>query len=105
MVTNTGKYSITAPAMHNVACVLYFLAHSEDSEIKWALDKWKGRTILNVIEWTENSEYKWAIHIDLDNLGYPGEEAILPFSWYNKRKPFLYEGITAWRYYYNGSEE
>lgn len=105
MFKGIESFSLSSKSMHNIPCCMYFLMSASPCEIEWFLDGWRGEDILSLTRWEEDSRYEWALHIDLEKISKPGEEAILPFPWAEENDPCLEEGIFAWRLFANEKTE
>ena len=90
---------ISDTTFQNITCILFFLLTSEPDRIDWFFDTWKGKSLIHITEWKLDEEYEWAVHIDLEELDKPGEEAILPFPWVEDGYPTAESGVLAWKHY------
>jgi hypothetical protein len=101
MMKTISSDNILSGKMRNIPCVLHYLATADETDIDWFIDGWRGEDVVSVIKWTESERYEWALHVTLNTIGKPGEEAMLPFPWAEDHDPEALEAIYAWRLFAN----
>jgi hypothetical protein len=85
---------------HITSCI-FFLLTVEPHKIDWFFNFWKGKEVVKIVEYTESKAFDWAVHLDLEAVGKPGEEAMLPFPWAEEHDPSIEEGVLEWRIFAN----
>lgn len=95
MFDATGLALITGFTLNAVKVAL-FLRNESLEKVDWVLEYWNGNDILSVKPW-DTDEGRYALHINLDNLKNPGEEAYIPFHWPWGDKPTVIEAIKMLR--------
>lgn len=80
----------------SVPYLMTIMRGEDTSALEYVLHFFQGQHILKVVPWNASGDGEWALHITLEGLGKPREQAYIPISWDKKTAPTVAEAIVIY---------